>query len=162
MKTTIFKISFIFLFLSLIGPGCEKEDDEWIEINPSNQTTGTANQLDIIFSEDNNCLLNFQGDTVLHTVFVPTTFMGMDNCNNIPEIDFGAYTLIAGKIMVASISDHISAITLTSNRAKDGYKLNVSIDKCDGCYAAIGYLYFWRLYPKLNSEYNFELVVTEK
>ena len=27
MKTTILKISFIFLFLSLIGTGCEKEED---------------------------------------------------------------------------------------------------------------------------------------
>lgn len=162
MKTTILKISFIFLFLSLMGAGCEKEEDEWIVINSSTQNTGIVNQLDIIFSEDNRCLLNFQKDTVLHTIFAHNAFMGMDNCNSIPDIDFGAYTLIAGKIMVASLSDHISAITLTSNRAKNGYNLDVSIDKCDECYGAIGYLYFWRLYPKLNSKYNLELLVTEK
>lgn len=162
MNTTILKISFISLFLSLMVPGCEKEEDEWIVINSSTQNTGIANQLDIIFSEDNNCLLNFQKDTILHTIFAQNDVAGMDNCNSIPDIDFGEYTLIAGKIKVASVSDRISAITLTSNRAKDGYKLDVSIDKCDECFGAIGYLYFWRLYPKLNSKYNFELVVTEK
>ncbi len=84
--------------------------------------------------------------------------MEIDSCSIIPEIDFDEFTLIVGKFMVSSISDSISNITLSSNNTTK-YILEVSIYKPDGRYAAIGQLYFWRLYPKLESENDFELLI---
>jgi hypothetical protein len=165
MKTAILKMGFIFLFLSLTGAGCEDNENnggEWIKIGSLTTDVQLSTQLDVIFSEDNECLQNFQEDTLLHTFFTRNDVMEIDNCNTIPEIDFDKYTLIGGKIMVSSISDQISAINLTSNDIKGKYKIEVSIYEPDGRYAAIGYFYFWRLYPKLESKYQIELSVDKK
>ena len=162
MKTTLLKISFIFLLLSLMGAGCEKGNDEWSQIDPLVANTQLSTQLDLIFSKNNDCLLSFnEKDTILSPIFSSEDLLKIDDCNTIPEIDFGNYTLITGKIMVPSMPYNISTITLISNSAESKYKLEVSIDKCNECYPTIGFLYFWRLYPKLNSKYKFELSITE-
>ncbi len=150
----------------LVTVSCSKDstksDGEWIQINPSELDNQTAAQLDLIFSRDNNFLLNFQEDTVLQVIFSHSDFGELDNCNTISEIDFDNYTLIAGKITVPSISDNISDISLSSSNIRGSYKLEISIDKCVECYWAIGNLYFWRLYPKLNPGYKIDFSVTEK
>ena len=162
MKIYITKISRYILFLLTLSlfltmATCEKED-EWIQIESYNPDKQLGILLDSIFSQKNNCLLNFQADNVFHAIFSNSDFMEIDSCNNIPEIDFNEYTLIIGKIMVSSISDSISNITLSSNNTSK-YELEVFIYKPDGRYAAIGQLYFWRLYPKLESENDFELLI---
>ena len=158
------KLLAIFLLLLplcvvLLG-GCKKGEGESIQIDSLTLDEKTDIQLNSIISKNNNCLLNFQKDIVSHVIFNQSELNKLDNCNSIPEIDFSKYTLIVGKIMVSSISDNISAITLTSNETKATYNLEVSISEPDGCYAAIGHLYFWRIYPKLNAKYDFRLLVT--
>jgi hypothetical protein len=162
MKTTFIRLSAFVLLFALMGAGCEKEDDDWIEIDPFVANTQLSTQLDLIFSKNNDCLqISDKKDTVLFPIFSNEDFTKIDDCNTIPEVDFGNYTLITGKIMVPSMPYNISAITLISNSTESKYKLNVSIDKCNECYPTIGFLYFWRLYPKLNSKYKFELLITE-
>jgi hypothetical protein len=60
MKTTILKISFICLFMSLMGAGCKKNQEILWEISPDSKTT-------IIQKEENGiqfkfCLLNEEGE----------------------------------------------------------------------------------------------------
>jgi len=65
MKTTLLKISFIFLFLSLIGAGCEKDEELLWEISPDSETAVIQKEVDGI--EFKFCLLNEEGDPA--TVF---------------------------------------------------------------------------------------------
>jgi hypothetical protein len=65
MKTTILKISFIFLFLSLMGAGCKKNQEILWEISPDSKTTVIQKEVNGI--EFNFCLLNEQGEPA--TVF---------------------------------------------------------------------------------------------
>ena len=60
MKTTLLKISFIFLFLSLMGAGCEKDDELLWEISPDSETAVIQKEVDGI--EFKFCLLNEQGE----------------------------------------------------------------------------------------------------
>ena len=65
MKTILLKISFIFLFLSLMGAGCEKEDELLWEISPDSETAVIQKEVDGI--EFKFCLLNEKGEPA--TVF---------------------------------------------------------------------------------------------
>lgn len=64
MKTTLLKISFIFLFLSLMGAGCEK-DDEIFELQIGDKNATIKKEVDGI--EFKFCLLNEKGEPA--TVF---------------------------------------------------------------------------------------------
>ena len=151
----------MFLFACLVGAGCEKEEGEWIQIDSLMPNEETGIQLNSIVSNNNNCLLYFQKDTVFYVISNQNDLAKMDNCNSIPEIDFKKYTLIIGKVMVSSISDNISAIVLTSNATENSYNLKISILEPDGRYGAIGHLYFWKVYPRLETGYDFKLSVTK-
>ena len=162
MKPTIFKISAVVLLFALMEAGCEKEDNKWVQISPSVASTQLSTQLDLIISKNNDCILNFyEKDTVLSPIFSREDLLGIGDCYSIPEIDFENYTLITGKIKVSSMPYSISSITLLSDSSESKYKLEVLVDRCNECFPTIGFLYFWKLYPKLNSKYKFELLVTE-
>lgn len=156
MKHKILILSTIILVFAFISAGCQK-DDEWVQIDPISPRTQIRVHLDSIFSKNNNCLLNFEGDTLIHTILSYADFKEIDSCHDISEIDLDDYTLIVGKIKVSSISDKISSIILTSDNSD--YIIEASIDKCVECYWAIGYLYFWRLYPKMQSEFEIKFSV---
>ena len=150
---------FIFLVLCiLIMSSCQKEN-EWVQIDSIQADLELTDYLDSIFSEQNSCLTIFDNDTLFHVIFSSDDIKSIDNCNEFSEVDFKEYTMIVGKIMVSSISDKLGPINLSSDSNK--YLLEVSIDKCTECYAAIGYLYFWELYPKLNAQNNFEMIVAQ-
>lgn len=161
MKAIIKKISLIFLLFILVGVGCEKEEGEWIKIDSLTLNEETDIQLNSIFSSNNNCLFNFQKDTVFHVIFNQNELRKFDNCNSVPEIDFSKYTLIVGRVMVSSISDNISSIELNLNKNNASYNLKVSIFEPEGRYGAIGYLYFWKVYPQLETTFDFKLSVTK-
>jgi len=65
MKNAILKISFIFLSLSIMGVGCEKEDELLWEISPDSKTAVIQKEVDGI--EFKFCLLNEEGEPA--TVF---------------------------------------------------------------------------------------------
>jgi len=65
MKTALLKISFIFLLLSLMGAGCEKDEELLWEISPDSKTAVIQQEVDGI--EFKFCLLNEKGEPA--TVF---------------------------------------------------------------------------------------------
>lgn len=161
MKIKILKLSIIILLLSLMGVGCERDNGVWIQIDSLEPNKEIKTNLNSIFTDNNECLLNFQEDTVFNVFYSQDELKKIDTCNTIPEINFNEYTLIVGKVMVSSISDSITSIILTSNTTKARYNLEISIHEPVGRYGAIGYLYFWRLYPKLESDYNIKLFINK-
>jgi hypothetical protein len=60
MKTILLKISFIFLLMSLMGAGCEKDEELLREIYPDSKTSAIQIELDGI--EFKFCLLNEKGE----------------------------------------------------------------------------------------------------
>jgi hypothetical protein len=159
MKLKVLKISAIILLYSLLGAGCEKNEDEWTTIESLTPDISIKTQFDLIFSDDNECLIGFQTDTVYDIFYSQAELEKIDTCNIVPIVDFEKYSLIAGKVMVPGMISNISDITLTYCDSKDSYKLEVFIDECEECYDAIGYLFFWRLYPKVKTEYNFNVFI---
>jgi len=65
MKKILLKISVIFLFLSLMGAGCEKDEELLWEISPNSKTAVIQKEVDGI--EFKFCLLNEKGEPA--TVF---------------------------------------------------------------------------------------------
>ncbi len=65
MKTSIFKISAFILLLALVGAGCEKDDEQILEISPASKTAVIQKEVDGI--EFKFCLLNEKGEPA--TVF---------------------------------------------------------------------------------------------
>lgn len=134
-----FTIVLILVFFTLIS--CQKED-EWISIAAVKTDNQLTEQLDSIFSADNNCLKMVESKSQLYALFSSNNFKELDDCHQTPEINFNDYTLIAGKVQVSSISDKIASIELTSKNST--YKVEVIIDNCAECYGGFGYLYFWK------------------
>lgn len=60
MQKIILKISFIFLFFSLMGAGCEKDGELLLEISPHSKSVVIQKEVDGI--EFKFCLLNDQGE----------------------------------------------------------------------------------------------------
>lgn len=95
MKTTLLKISFIFLFLSLMGAGCEKDDELLWEISPDSETAVIQKEVDGI--EFKFCLLNEQGEpaTVFNEGENFTFQFAIKNnrTESLPFYDYGYYEL---------------------------------------------------------------------
>lgn len=146
------RLSTVIILITFLSIGCQKDEDIWEHIAPIDIGVQISEHLDSIFSEQNNCLLDFEKDTLFHTIYGINDFNKVASCNEISEIDFDNYTLIVGKIMVSSISDSISSVVLTTNNCS--YKIEATIDKCVECWGAIGHIYFWIIYPRLRSEFE--------
>lgn len=169
MKTKKLKLLSVFmllipLFVVLLGAGCEDDEaeGEWSQIDSIMPDTQLSIQLSSIFSENNDCLKAFQNDTVYIVLYSQKELAEIDTCNIIPDIDFDEYTLIVGKVKVPGMVSSISNITLLHSDPKNRYKLEIVVDDCEECYTAIGYLFFWRLYPKLETGHDFELFINKK
>jgi hypothetical protein len=168
MKSKILKLLLFYSLLlafcvALFGAGCNNEDDgdEWIKVEPIIPNISISAKLDSIFLEGNDCLIDFQKDTVYNILFSQKELIEINKCNTMPNINFDEYSLVVGIVKVSSISDSISAIVLNSNEIKDVYNLEVSIHEPEGRYGAVGFLYFWRLYPKLNSGYEKKIIINK-
>lgn len=156
MKPKDFSLISIFILAIIMFVSCEKES-EWVKIDSVDAGIELSEHLDSIFSEQNSCLVNFDNENIIHAVYSANNIGNIDTCHEFSEINFSNYTLIVGKVQVYSISDAIASINLNSK--DNSYKVEIVIDKCTECYGAIGSLYFWKLFPKLNTGYNFEMVV---
>ncbi len=146
------------LCVVLLGAGCDEKEDEIINIEPVTPDTSTEAQLNIIFSDDNDCLVGFKLDSICELLYNQEELEETDTCNSIPLIDFDEYSLIAGKVMVPGMVSTISDIKLAYNGSEERYKLEIFVNECDECYDVIGYLFFWRLYPKLEAGYDFDVI----
>lgn len=156
----------LFLFLLLVSTFCCSKENhepkaEWIVIDSIMPGAEIADKLNEIFYEGwhkNECLL-IDMDSILYPVFNMDEFANTDTCSDIPEIDFENLTLTIGGFTSPDDPNNISGIKLTVNEAKEIYSYEISMDTCEYCYHVFGYNYFWRIYPKLNPGYQFQLII---
>ncbi|NQU53016.1 MAG: hypothetical protein HQ522_10815 [Bacteroidetes bacterium] len=154
MNSRVTQFAFLFLFVISIFTACKKED-EWARINAINPEATVANQLNEIVGADNSCLLMTNNKSEIKVIFSSENFAAVDNCNEVPDIDFSNSTLIIGKVEILSISDKIGGVSLSLLNST--YKIEVTLDRCAECEEGTGYAYFWRLFPKMELGYNLEL-----
>lgn len=135
-------ILFAFAFVS-----CSDDDDDWQQINALSPDANVAAQLDAIISADNECLIMTNNTRQIKLIYAAASFSSLDNCNDVPNIDFENSTLVVGKIEVISMSDNIGSINLS--RLGNSYQMDVKLERCAECEGGSGFKYFWKLYPKL-------------
>lgn len=68
---------------------------------------------------------------------------------DLPELDFQQYTLVIGQKIMPDSYHTILRQEVDLN--KDPIELNLYIPNTDGGYSAIQHLYFWGLYPKIQT-----------
>lgn len=156
-------ISVFFLSLSLIGflmSGCEN-NDTIITVEPVTPDENIVLDLDNMFSKENDCLIDFKQELVYEILYTQADLNKMDTCSSVPTVDFENYTLIVGEVMVPGIVSTITNVVLNYNQSKDKYILEVSVNECEECFPSIDYLFFWRLYPKLSTDSDFEIIINK-
>ncbi|MDR2911009.1 MAG: hypothetical protein LBV47_06565 [Bacteroidales bacterium] len=76
----------------------------------------------------------------------------------LPDIDFGKYTLVIGQHLVGGTAYRVREHNIVIK--PEGIELNISVEKPDGTYWVICPVYYWGLYPKLAQEFiNVNLIV---
>ncbi len=75
------------------------------------------------------------------------------------NIDFTKYFIIGGKVLTPAVTYTLISQELYTNAENDMFKYDVTIEKCADCFTAIGYLYYWSIYP-LNANINSKNVTT--
>ena len=82
---------------------------------------------------------------------------GVGYGSSIPNIDFDKYTLACGCLISPSmVKEYIKNVKLCENISKQEYILTIVTRDLSGVInQAISYYFYWRLYPKLNPEFEF-------
>lgn len=62
-------------------------------------------------------------------------------------------------MLSSSISDKIIHKQLFKCSDHTSYKNEITIEKCVDCWTALGYLYFWDIYPKGVEDENISLTI---
>ena len=151
-------ITGIFLCI-IIWCGCTNLDDENSSkvINAKTLTGINTPVLDSIFSDKNLLLKNHSMDTLLVVIGSEQDILKVCSSPVNLQVDFTNYTIVGCKVKSASISDVISNAVLIDNATQ--YQCEVTVERYTGCWAAIGNLYTWRVYPKISKEKNINMVV---
>lgn len=158
MKNHKIHIVSLILLVAVICFACGEDDPEWQtvnEINPINPNLAAV--LDDIISKDNDCLTLTSDGNQIRAIFAESNFSVLDNCNDVPDIDFSNATLVAGKVELLSTNAKIGSVNCTKLGSK--YRIEVVLEQCDQCTEEVGFKYFWRLYPKFETDSNLEFDV---
>ena len=91
-------------------------------------------------SDENACLVINNSDELL------SKYTGVDP---FPNVDFNKYTLIVGQEMMPESFYTILRQELTVKNGK--LTLNIYVPELDGGYSMIQHLFYWGLYPKIQS-----------
>ncbi|MEW4923276.1 hypothetical protein [Algibacter sp. 2305UL17-15] len=146
--------------LFIICMDCNEDDScnwELIESAPVNNTVN-QNLLNEVFSNENDYFKDF-GDTLL-IISDEQELFNISNIETDMGIDFEKYTLVGGKFRTSSISNEISTIALYKCNPRSEYRLEVIVKQCTECFAAIGNLYYWKIYPSsIDSKSNILLTI---
>lgn len=172
MKPEKLKKFLILLFLlpfsiTILGTGCEKDDD-WITINPIDGIDQSLqNHLDYVFPllawtpTGDDCRVGFDADTVLYVISTQEEYDEIDLCPSDSKIDFDQYTLLVGKIQTSMIEDRLESVKLICNDSDSKYRVDAEIKKTEYGYTAHGNIFFWKLFQKLNTNYSIKLNVIQ-
>jgi hypothetical protein len=70
-----------------------------------------------------------------------------------PEhIDFEKYCIIWGRVLTPHFPYTVQSKKLSICDVDNSYKYEVAIEECTNCWTALGRLYYWGVYPKMESE----------
>lgn len=180
----------IVIFAVSLFTACEKNremisngDNEVSTTLPNNQTATTANEncnwteifpvvlsdnlkqsLDNIFSDNNNLVTTIHGDTLLFVICNQADFISLcPNYSIVPQveqIDFETHCIIWGRVLTPHIPYTVLSKELFFCDSENNYKYEVAIEECVNCWTALGNLYFWGVYPKLENE-NVSLILKQ-
>ena len=154
-KNLLFVCISIIAFLNFVG--CEKKS-EWVQINSVSADAAVRQHMDTLLVESSSCLEGLSGDYAVRAIYSDSNFGSIDNCHDVSSINFGAHTLIVGKVRVYSDGDEIKSVTLSLKG--NTYKVDVLLDPCvSGCNSIVSSKYFYKLYPQLNTGAKFEINV---
>ncbi len=148
MKKFIF-FSAIALWL-FVATGCNKQEMRCdIALDVIKISNNAKVLLDSIISNKNTFLrTNLKDSLNIFVVNSKTDFKKKFNTDI--DIDFDTITIISGVVRTASISDKIDELVLYQCNTSEIFKLDISILIAKNGWTQIGYLYFWKAYPKIN------------
>ena len=140
----------------------ENNNCEWTELNPVVLTEQLKNDLDIIFSDNNELVKNIKGDTLLYAINSKEELLEISlNINTVIDIDFENQSIIWGRFLTSSISNNITSKQLSVCHPSSNCRYEISVEKCTECWAALGYLYYWAIYPRKINIKNVSLIINE-
>ena len=170
-------LSFLLTFCLLLFFGCqsvmnegnketpptnENNNCEWVEIQQVVLTEQLKNDFDIIFSENNELVRNIEGDTLLFVINSKEDLLEISqNINTVIDINFENQSIIWGRFLTSSISNNIASKQLSICYPSSNYKYEISVKKCTDCWEALGYLYYWGVYPQKININNVSLIINE-
>ena len=152
------------IFINGVQVYCYNENNncEWTKLNPVVLTEQLKDNLDIIFSENNELVKNIKGDTLLYVINNKEELLEIShNINTVIEIDFENQSIIWGRFLTSSISNNIASKQLSVCYPSSIYRYEISVEKCTECWAALGYLYYWAIYPRKININNVSLFINE-
>ena len=154
------------IFINGVQVYCYNENNncEWKELKPTILAEQLKTNLDIIFSENNELVKNIKGDTLLYLINSKDELLAISNNINTTidiDIDFENQSIIWGKFLTSSISNSIVSKQLLVCHSSSNYKYEISLKKCTDCWEALGYLYYWELYPQKINIDNFTFVINQ-
>jgi len=135
------------------------DDCEWTELSPVVLAEQLKNSLDIIFSENNELVKNIGGDTILYIINSKEELSEISNNANEIDIDFENQSIIWGRLLTSSISNSIASKQLFLCHSSSNFKYEISVQQCTDCWTALGYLYYWEVYPQKININNVALIV---
>ncbi|KOH45399.1 hypothetical protein [Sunxiuqinia dokdonensis] len=162
MKTAILKISVFLLLFSLMGAGCEKDEEPEIKELNYLKVAGLSLQGDTCFikkgeTKDFNLEINSQEE-----------FEEYFDCkiDFSPQIDFSQYTLLAGSRIVNCIYPSLVLQKILFDDESKTVQFKAQFEYDSGCYPSFGVIYFHALIPKLDNNYkvsfNVDIITDEK
>jgi len=152
------------IFVNGVQVYCHNENNncEWTELKSVVLTEQLKNDLDIIFSENNELVKNIKGDTLLYVINSKEKLLEIShNINTIIDIDFENQSIIWGRFLTSSISNNIALKQLSVCYPSSNYRYEISVEKCTDCWEALGYLYYWDIYSRKININNVSLIVNE-
>jgi len=137
----------------------ESDDCEWAELSPVVLAEQLKNSLDIIFSENNELVKNIKGDTLLYIINSKEELLEISNNANEIDVDFENQSIIWGRLLTSSISNSIASKSLFVCHSSSNFKYEISVKLCTECWTALGFLYYWEVYPQKININNVTLIV---
>jgi hypothetical protein len=138
----------------------KNEDCTWNTLEPVLLPENLNIKLNTVFSEQNQLVKNVAGDTIVFVINNERDFLKIcDDQAIISGMDFEKNSIVWGRVLSSSVSDKIDRKQLFECPEYTRYKCDVAIEKCVECWDALGYLYFWDVYPQLANNENIILTV---
>lgn len=75
------------------------------------------------------------------------------------DLDLNRYSLLLFRVIMPDTGFRINSINLLKNRIEKSYYLNVDLENLGAGFGVISPLYYWQVYDKLDSSYEYVTIV---